>query len=995
MRRALLPAVITAVLTLVTPAHLPSAVASGPSAPTSAASRDTVATGTAGTYAALPPARVLDTRTGLGARRSRVTQHGTVDLGVLGVAGVPDSGVVAVVLTITAVRPETAGYITVYPAGGKRPPTSNLNVVTGETTAVLAVARVGSGGHVTLYNGTSGGIDLVADISGYYRDGDPSAPGVFVPTTPARVLDTRRGNGAPLGAVAAHKAVTVQVEGRGGVPSSGVAAVVLGVTGIRPDKAGYVTAYPAGTSRPTTSTLNVPAGGTVANLAVVPLDDQGRVAIYNGSAGTINLVADVFGYVLAGEASATGAFVPVSPTRILDSRVGLGTVAGQVPGHATVDVQATGRGGVPTTPVSAVVINLTATGATGPGYVTAFSGERPVVSNLNDGPGRTVANLAVVPVDRLTGRFRLFNGSSAGVHLIADVEGYVLAPSPVDLTWTDEGIVHHEGGANLASISCPSADFCVAVGAKQAILWHGGPSWTEPERLLPDTRWDALMSVSCASSELCVVGSTEGRVFLYDGHGWSTPYQVDPSGTDVEAVACAPGGVCQVATADGAVRTYDGVSWSAPTTVEPDGHLWSMSCPSATFCAAADSRGRTLTFDGTSWTDPVDQSPLGPIWSISCPSPTFCGALAGTMLVTSGDGVTWTATTIQGLGGHDPAGLACYGERTCLAFTPEYSTVVKYDGAQWSTIEALSDPIGGSQPLALGCDPSGFCVVGTLYGSLGILTGDSWSQVVPWDGLRTTLDVSCPTSDHCVGVDFSGFTFAYDHGRWQPQQYVGSSLGTLSCPTDTFCLATGYGSRSYLYDGTTWTQIPGVPTDFAVDCAGPDFCAAVDQSGRPQVFDGTSWQLAIGSYPSDANHVSCPSATFCAVSFDAGEVAVFRNGTWHAAEALTDGTRLDDVDCPSDRFCVATDDLGRAYTYDGTTWNTNPTQVDPSGKSIYTVSCPSEDFCVASGLSGSWVYTWNAWAPSSAPGTVGTVSCPDPSMCLLIGYDGHAFIGRP
>jgi len=90
--------------------------------------------------------------------------------------------------------------------------------------------------------------------------------------------------------------VHLQVLGRGGVPASGVSAVVLNVTVTAPSRAGFITAYPNGTARPTASNLNFVAGQTVPNLVVVPVGVDGKVALTNGSAGTVQLVADVLGY---------------------------------------------------------------------------------------------------------------------------------------------------------------------------------------------------------------------------------------------------------------------------------------------------------------------------------------------------------------------------------------------------------------------------------------------------------------------------------------------------------------------------------------------------------------------------------------------------------------------------------------------------------------------------------------------------------------------------
>ena len=73
-----------------------------------------------------------------------------------------------------------------------------------------------------------------------------STPGGFESLVPSRVLDTRSGVGAAKAAVAAGGTVVLRVAGRGGVPSSGVSAVVLNVTVVAPVGAGFVTVFGMG-----------------------------------------------------------------------------------------------------------------------------------------------------------------------------------------------------------------------------------------------------------------------------------------------------------------------------------------------------------------------------------------------------------------------------------------------------------------------------------------------------------------------------------------------------------------------------------------------------------------------------------------------------------------------------------------------------------------------------------------------------------------------------
>ncbi len=259
--------------------------------------------------------------------------------------------------------------------------------------------------------------------------------GAFVSLLPTRVLDTRTGNGAPKGAVAPGGSVTLQVGGRGGVPDPGVgvgvAAVTMTVTAVAPTRSGFVTVYPSGTARPSTSTLNHPGLATTANLVMVPVGADGKVVLYNGSAGTVHLLADVLGYHLGGVASAPGAFASVPPTRVLDTRNGTGAPHAMVPAGGTLTLTVAGAGGVPASGAAAVVLNTTVVGQTKTGYLTIYpnGSARPNVSNLNFYPGQPRANLAIVRLGS-DGALSLFNASTAPVDLAADVAGYYLDGTP-------------------------------------------------------------------------------------------------------------------------------------------------------------------------------------------------------------------------------------------------------------------------------------------------------------------------------------------------------------------------------------------------------------------------------------------------------------------------------------------------------------------------------------------------------------------------------------
>jgi hypothetical protein len=78
---------------------------------------------------------------------------------------------------------------------------------------------------------------------------------IFEPLSPARILDTRIGLGAPAAPLGGNSSLTLTVAGAGGVPADATAAV-LNITVTTPTAPSYLTVWPAGESRPTASNIS-------------------------------------------------------------------------------------------------------------------------------------------------------------------------------------------------------------------------------------------------------------------------------------------------------------------------------------------------------------------------------------------------------------------------------------------------------------------------------------------------------------------------------------------------------------------------------------------------------------------------------------------------------------------------------------------------------------------------------------------------------------------
>ena len=392
-----------------------------------------VSAGAPSTYTPVTPQRILDTRNGTGVPRAKVGQGASVDLAVAGVRtaqGPVPANATAVVLNVTVTDTTAGTDVRAYPTGSPVPLASNLNAARRATVPNLVTVRLGADGRVSLRNGL-GSVHLIGDIAGYYTP-DTAGTG-FAAVDPSRILDTRVGLGAARAKLARGGATDLQVtgtlrtaDGAAVTVPADARAVVLNVTatavsGVSTD----VRVYPAGGAAvPLVSNLNLVGGQTAANLVTVAVGAGGKVRLRN-SLGSLHLIADLAGYY---SPSAPGRFVPVTPTRFLDTRAGVGAAVIPTIAGGFVDLKVAGTRGVPAQ-ATAAVLNLTGTAVSGTASTDVRAYPRgaarvPTVSNVNLERGDTRANLAIVRVGS-DGRVRVRN-SSGQLQLVADVAGYMV-----------------------------------------------------------------------------------------------------------------------------------------------------------------------------------------------------------------------------------------------------------------------------------------------------------------------------------------------------------------------------------------------------------------------------------------------------------------------------------------------------------------------------------------------------------------------------------------
>jgi PKD repeat protein len=380
-------------------------------------------------YTATGPTRILDTRDGTGTNGviAPVNPGATLVLHVAGTGTSLPAGVTAVAVNLTATDTTGNGLIIAYPDGTTVPNVSNLNYTPGKTVANSAIVPVDADGSIDLYNaGTlAGKVDLIVDVTGYFTTTAANGYGT-VTSGSDRILDTRdgTGTGGTIAQVKPGQSLPLTIAGLNtiGIPATGITAVALNLTVTNTSGSGFVTAYPDGKGVPTASSVDYAKGQTVANAIIVPVGQDGKIDLYNGGtlASKVDLIADVTGFF---SAASPAAYVPVTPTRLLDTRQ-TGAIGSQ--SWATVN-PVNEDSQLLVIPVD-YVVNVTATEPTGTGFVTAGPDgySPPNTSIVNYVPGLTAANLASVEPNLSTDAIDFYNlGTEAGtVQVIVDLFGY-------------------------------------------------------------------------------------------------------------------------------------------------------------------------------------------------------------------------------------------------------------------------------------------------------------------------------------------------------------------------------------------------------------------------------------------------------------------------------------------------------------------------------------------------------------------------------------------
>lgn len=383
---------------------------------------------TGGVFVPVTPARVYAWDGDVNKRPTPTTPK---TFQVTGVAGIPSTGVSAVVLDVSAYS--STGVTNVYLR--TNPSDTSVSMLTVGANAQLesntAVVKPSATGEVTVAVNAQP-VALTIDVQGYFTDSSVSGQaGGFVPITPARLVGTHAGFGLPKAKLNAGTTYTASIAGQADIPENAT-AVFANVRVVNSTANGYIQVGPAGTDlsaiptgtyyqagkyNDTGMSFKLGSGGT----------DAGKLGILL-SAGQADVIIDIQGYFTADGEDGAG-FTPLPQTHYYDTR---SVPAGTLKSGEERTIEVAGKAGIPGDgSAGAIATTVLATNWTATGTVSLYNSDLEDIITTNMGfqgayIGQPTQSTSLVELSA-DGELTLRNNSTGTVHVVLAVQGWFSA----------------------------------------------------------------------------------------------------------------------------------------------------------------------------------------------------------------------------------------------------------------------------------------------------------------------------------------------------------------------------------------------------------------------------------------------------------------------------------------------------------------------------------------------------------------------------------------
>lgn len=325
---------------------------------------------------------------------------------------------------------------------------------------------------------------------------------------------------------------------------------------------------------------------------------------------------------------------------------------------------------------------------------------------------------------RPAARWRGARAVAAVAMLAGAMAAGAAVPASAATGWTVQTVPNPAGttATYLEGVSCPSVSNCIAVGSTGptdsttldlAEHWNGS-TWALQTAASPAaSTMPGLNAVSCPTATYCVAvgandptATTSGAIAeSWNGSTWTLRPPVSPADAWLSAVSCTATTNCEavgVDTAGTLAEHWNGSAWAAQTVPASVKGLTGVSCLSTSFCLAVNTGGQSTVWNGSTWSAAETAADVE-AYSVACTSTTSCEAVGYSpgygAAAERWNGSTWTYQSIPVSSEEDLFAVSCASAASCtatgqaLSGGSEYPLAEYWNGSYWG-VQTTTEPSG-------------------------------------------------------------------------------------------------------------------------------------------------------------------------------------------------------------------------------------------------------------------------------------------------------------
>ena len=413
--------------------------------------------------------------------------------------------------------------------------------------------------------------------------------------------------------MAAGANLAVPVAGIGvGVPSNAGAVVVV-IKSVNAMAPGYLSAWNTDSGDSGVASVGLSTGQNNQQMETIPLGASGSVSLTNHSAGSVSVSVRVMGYYTgAGTSTAGDTYTGVPWAMIADTSTGLGVNEAPLASGASVTIQVSGQGGIPSGADTAVLqVNAFSATANGSLEIEPAGATPSGLTALTYGTGGTTYRNMYYAALSSSGAVTVTNQGSASVGFTLYTRGYFMPPAttPAGTEYVsfDPDMVY--GTASAGTAIAAGASATIQVGGDSFVPSSGVAAVSE-DVIVTQANGTGYIQTGTPGGTMHAAVNFLPTTDTYVGYDNSILTQLSPNGQ--EQIVNNSNGTVNVQVAvvgyyqspqapgspDAVAATVSGssatVTWSAPDT---DG-----GSPITAYTVTASSDTATATVDGGTYT---------------------------------------------------------------------------------------------------------------------------------------------------------------------------------------------------------------------------------------------------------------------------------------------------------------------------------------------------------------------------------------------------------